>query len=331
MQGVKSMSKYTQSELNKIYTTERRNWQKNVSKARRSGINVNVQYPKKPERITEASIRNIIEKHNSWFYKTYERPKKQSSKQQQFVTKLPKYQTTPKPKKERKTPQRKHKPRVKKPLEKISAPVDFIAPADYTEPEPQAGYRPTEYSGIDETEYTELNQIQNEIEEQFTYIPEEGYWVDNQTGEIVSSDAIVSYLAGDVADIDDYAEDFINEQLQKLSSSHENAARFLNEQFTNLPPEQKANALERLENLDESEIEDLAVELYYSDSTGGTKAAAKLFRIISPDNDMKTAREFMNKLYDESDDGSPYKRQAIENRRIKQEVQKYHKRKGFRY
>lgn len=316
------MSKYTQGELNKIYTTERRNWQKNVSKARRSGINVNVQYPKKPEKITEASIRNIIEKHNAWFYKTYDRPKKQSGKQQQFVTKLPKYQTVPTPKKERKTPQRKHKPRAEKPIEKIYAPVDYIPPEDYAEPEPQEGYRPIDYSDIDETEYTELNQIQNEIEEQFTYIPEEGYWIDNQTGEIVSSDAIVSSIAGDIADIDDYAEDFINEQLQKLSSSHENAARFLNEQFTKLPPEQKANALERLANLDESEIEDMAVELYYSDSTGGTKAAAKLFRIISPDNDMKSAKEFMNRLYDESDDGSPYKQQAIENRRIKQTVSK---------
>lgn len=312
------MSKYTQSELNKIYTTERRNWQKNVSKARKSGLNVSVQYPKKPEKVTEASIRNIIEKHNAWFYKTYARPKKQSTTQQQFVAKLPKYQTAHKPKKERKTPQqRKRKPRVQKPVVEIeSESVDYIVP------NPQEEYSPVEHSDIDETEFTELNQIQNEIEEQFEYIPEEGYWVDKQTGEIVSSDAVVAHIAGDVADIDDYAEDFINEQLQKLSSSHENAARFLNEQFTKLPPEQKANALERLANLDESELEDMAVELYYSDSTGGTKAAAKLFRIISPDNDMKTAKDFMNKLYDESDDGSPYKQQAIENRRIKQTVSK---------
>ena len=90
-------------------------------------------------------------------------------------------------------------------------------------------------------------------------------------------------------------------------------------------------ALERLEELDETELEDLAVELYYSSASCGTKAAAKLFRIISPDNDMKTARDFMNRLYEESEDDSPYKKQAIENRRIKQDIQKYHRRMGFRY
>ena len=318
------MSNYTQAELKKIYTTERRNWQKSASKARRKGINVEVQYPKIPKHITEGSIRSIIEKHNAWHYKTYGRPKKQSTTQQKFVTELPKYQAVKASKKERikqsKAPKTKRKPR--------SVPA-LPTTNDYIEPEPE----PIEYySGdIDDTEFEEINKVREEIEEQYEYVSEEGLWVDKETGEIVPPEVITSKLTGDTADVEEYAEEFINEQLEKLSTTHENSARFLNEQFKNLVPEQKAKALERLEQLDETEIEDLAVELYYSSASGGTKAAAKLFRIISPDNDMKTARDFMNRLYEESEDDSPYKRQAIENRRIKTEIQKYHRRKGFRY
>lgn len=318
------MSNYTQAELKKIYTTERRNWQKSASKARRKGINVEVQYPKIPKHITEGSIRSIIEKHNAWHYKTYGRPKKQSTTQQKFVTELPKYQAVKAPKKERikqpKETKTKRKPRSEPALPPVT---------DYIEPETE----PIEYySGdIDETEFEEINKIREEIEEKYEYVSEEGLWVDKETGEIVPQEVITAKLTGDTADVEEYAEDFINEQLEKLSTTHENSARFLNEQFKNLTPEQKARTLERLEELDETEIEDLAVELYYSSASGGTKAAAKLFRIISPDNDMKTARDFMNRLYEESEDDSPYKKQAIENRRIKQNIQKYHRRMGFRY
>lgn len=318
------MSKYTQSELKKIYTTERRNWQKSASKARRKGINVEVQYPKIPKHITEGSIRSIIEKHNAWHYKTYGRPKKQSTTQQKFVTELPKYQAVKAPKKERIKQPKETKTKRKLRSEPALPPV-----TDYIEPESE----PIEsYTGdLDDTEFEEINKIREEIEEQYEYVSEEGLWVDKETGEIVPQEVITAKLTGDTADVEEYAEEFINEQLEKLSTTHENSARFLNEQFKNLTPEQKAKALERLEQLDETEIEDLAIELYYSSASGGTKAAAKLFRIISPDNDMKTARDFMNKLYEESEDDSPYKRQAMENRRIKTDIQKYHRRKGFRY
>lgn len=318
------MSNYTQAELKKIYTTERRNWQKSASKARRKGINVEVQYPKIPKHITEGSIRSIIEKHNAWHYKTFGRPKKQSTTQQKFVTELPKYQAVKTQKKERikqqKEPKTKRKPRSEPSLPTTN---------DYIEPEPE----PIEsYTGdINDTEFEEINKVREEIEEQYEYVSEEGVWVDKETGEIVPPEVITSKLTGDTADVEEYAEEFINEQLEKLSTTHENSARFLNEQFKNLTPEQKSRALERLEDLDETELEDLAVELYYSSASGGTKAAAKLFRIISPDNDMKTARDFMNRLYEESEDDSPYKKQAIENRRIKQDIQKYHRRMGFRY
>ena len=319
------MSKYTQAELKKIYTTERRNWQKSASKARRKGINVEVQYPKIPKHITEGSIRSIIEKHNAWHYKTFGRPKKQSTTQQKFVTELPKYQAVKAPKKERIKQQKE----PKKKRTKRNEPA--LPTTDYNEPEPIESYTPTEYSDIDEDEFQEINEVRKEIEEQYEYVPEEGLWVDKETGEIIPPEVITAKLTGETADVEEYAEEFINEQLEKLSTTHENSARFLNEQFNNLTPEQKARALERLEELDETEIEDLAVELYYSSASGGTKAAAKLFRIISPDNDMKTARDFMNRLYEESEDDSPYKKQAIENRRIKQDIQKYHRRMGFRY
>lgn len=319
------MSNYTQAELKKIYTTERRNWQKSASKARRKGINIDVQYPKIPKHITEGSIRSIIEKHNAWHYKTFGRPKKQSTTQQKFVTELPKYQAVKAPKKERIKQQKEPKKKRTKRSEPALPPVDYIAP------DPQEGYRPIEHSDIDEPEFEEINEIRNEIEEKYEYVSEEGLWVDKETGEIVPPEVITSKLTGETADVEEYAEEFINEQLEKLSTTHENSARFLNEQFKNLTPEQKSRALERLEELDETELEDLAVELYYSSASGGTKAAAKLFRIISPDNDMKTARDFMNRLYEESEDDSPYKKQAIENRRIKQDIQKYHRRMGFRY
>lgn len=317
------MSNYTQAELKKIYTTERRNWQKSASKARRKGINIEVQYPKIPKHITEGSIRSIIEKHNAWHYKTFGRPKKQSTTQQKFVTELPKYQAVKAPKKERIKQQKE----PKKKRTKRNEPA--LPTTDYIEQEPE----PIEYySGdIDGTEFEEINKVREEIEEQYEYVSEEGLWVDKETGEIVPPEVITSKLTGETADVEEYAEEFINEQLEKLSTTHENSARFLNEQFKNLTPEQKARALERLEQLDETELEDLAVELYYSSASGGTKAAAKLFRIISPDNDMKTARDFMNRLYEESEDDSPYKKQAIENRRIKQDIQKYHRRMGFRY
>lgn len=317
------MSNYTQSELKKIYTTERRNWQKSASKARRKGINVEVQYPKIPKHITEGSIRSIIEKHNAWHYKTFGRPKKQSTTQQKFVTELPKYQAVKTQKKERIKQQKE----PKKKRTKRSEPA--LPTTDYIEQDPE----PIEYySGdIDDTEFEEINKVREEIEEQYEYVSEEGLWVDKETGEIVPPEVITSKLTGETADVEEYAEEFINEQLEKLSTTHENSARFLNEQFKNLTPEQKSRALERLEGLDETELEDLAVELYYSSASGGTKAAAKLFRIISPDNDMKTARDFMNRLYEESEDDSPYKKQAIENRRIKQDIQKYHRRMGFRY
>lgn len=317
------MSNYTQAELKKIYTTERRNWQKSASKARRKGINIEVQYPKIPKHITEGSIRSIIEKHNAWHYKTFGRPKKQSTTQQKFVTELPKYQAVKTQKKERIKQQKE----PKKKCTKRSEPA--LPTTDYIEQEPE----PIEYySGdIDDTEFEEINKVREEIEEQYEYVSEEGLWVDKETGEIVPPEVITSKLTGDTADVEEYAEEFINEQLEKLSTTHENSARFLNEQFKNLTPEQKSRALERLEELDETELEDLAVELYYSSASGGTKAAAKLFRIISPDNDMKTARDFMNRLYEESEDDSPYKKQAIENRRIKQDIQKYHRRMGFRY
>lgn len=319
------MSNYTQAELKKIYTTERRNWQKSASKARRKGINVEVQYPKIPKHITEGSIRSIIEKHNAWHYKTFVRPKKQSTTQQKFVTELPKYQVVKAPKKERIKQQKEPKKKRTKRSEPALPPVNYIAP------DPQEGYRPVEHSDIDEPEFEEINELRNEIEEKYEYVSEEGLWVYKETGEIVPPEVITSKLTGETADVEKYAEEFINEQLEKLSTTHENSARFLNEQFNNLTPEQKSRALERLEELDEKELEDLAVELYYSSASGGTKAAAKLFRIISPDNDMKTARDFMNRLYEESEDDSPYKKQAIENRRIKQDIQKYHRRMGFRY
>ena len=319
------MSNYTQAELKKIYTTERRNWQKSASKARRKGINIEVQYPKIPKHITEGSIRSIIKKHNAWHYKTFGRPKKQSTTQKKFVTELPKYQTVKSPKKERIKQQKEPKKKRTKRSEPALPPVDYISP------DPQEGYRPIEHSDIDKPEFEEINEIRNEIEEKYEYVSEEGLWVDKETGEIVPPEVITSKLTGETADVEEYAEEFINEQLEKLSTTHENSARFLNEQFKNLTPEQKARALERLEQLDENELEDLAVELYYSSASGGTKAAAKLFRVISPDNDMITARDFMNRLYEESEDDSPYKKQAIENRRIKQDIQKYHRRMGFRY
>lgn len=319
------MSNYTQAELKKIYTTERRNWQKSASKARRKGINVEVQYPKIPKHITEGSIRSIIEKHNAWHYKTFGRPKKQSTTQQKFVTELPKYQAVKAPKKERIKQQKE----PKKKRTKRSEPA--LPSTNYIEPEPVESYTPIEYSDVNEEEFEEINEVRDEIEEQYEYVSEEGLWVDKETGEIVPPEVITAKLTGETADVEEYAEEFINEQLEKLSTTHENSARFLNEQFNNLTPEQKARALERLEELDETELEDLAVELYYSSASGGTKAAAKLFRIISPDNDMKTARDFMNRLYEESEDDSSYKKQAIENRRIKQDIQKYHRRMGFRY
>lgn len=326
------MSNYTQSELKKIYTTERRNWQKSASKARRKGINVEVQYPKIPKHITEGSIRSIIEKHNAWHYKTFGRPKKQSTTQQKFVTELPKYQAVKTQKKERIKQQKEPKKKRTKRSEPALPTTDYIEPIEsYTDDLDETQLEALNKARNEIEEQYKLNKIREEIEEQYEYVSEEGLWVDKETGEIVPPEVITAKLTGEAADVEEYAEEFINEQLEKLSTTHENSARFLNEQFNNLTPEQKARALERLEELDETELEDLAVELYYSSASGGTKAAAKLFRIISPDNDMKTARDFMNRLYEESEDDSPYKKQAIENRRIKQDIQKYHRRMGFRY
>lgn len=307
-------------ELRQAYYRERGNFRKAVSKARKKGYEVNVEYPTIPKQITESSVRAIIQAHNKWHYETFGKAKKQSVKQQSYGVKIPKYQQVERKKgdsNKRSKPSNKKQPKATKPFVPIEpiepAPtIDDIAAIDSTPPNDDI--EPIEPIESYDRWYDELETLEDATEGRFKYSISEDVWVDTTTGQIVSQELVIAFADNDVADIENYTEDFIENQLMNLSVSHERSSNFLREQLNRLSLKDKQDMLGRLSRMSEKELEKMAVELYYSSHDGGTKAASALARLLGVENDMVSMKEFQESLYEESVDESPLKKQARENR-----------------
>lgn len=322
-------------ELRQAYYRERGNFRKAVSKARKKGYDIDVQYPAIPKQITESSIRAIINAHNKWHFETFGKAKKQSVKQQSYGVKIPKYQQVERKKgdiNKRSKTSNKKQPKVTKPLAPIEPiepepPIDYISPIET--PSNIDDIEPIEPIESYDRWYDELETLEDATEGRFKYSISEDVWVDTTTGQIVSQELVMAFADNDVADIENYTEDFIENQLMNLSVSHEKSSNFLREQLNRLSLKDKQDMLGRLSRMSEKELEKMAVELYYSSHDGGTKAASALARLLGVENDMVSMKAFQEALYEESVDESPLKKQARENR-IERMREKEKKRKERR-
>lgn len=309
----KDYSSYSKEKIISDYKRERHNFVASVSKARRKGLKVDVTYPDIPDEITPESIEELISEHKQWFNSAYGREKKLTKKQKQYATES----------------------------KDLGDLLKNYLPDDI------------EHSIDKETSATEIYDDLEPLGD--------NDWLDKSTGEILSTEQVLdlyedadinvlnnmqtsvsepSYedegtyngnnLSDDeVADFEDYADDYMYENLERLSATHPNSAEFLRRQYDSLSGEARDEAMRRLNDMDYEELEAMAVEAYYvGETSNGSPAAAKMYKVIHGKNaNSMEMKDFMNRLYDEDYEQSleKYKQQAREKERVRREIKRRHR------